>query len=188
MIGARAGAIAGYEAALQAGIDMGLVDDDYESFEKNEAYAAGHAKYGGLSSTDAAASMRSEAKAKRRRIAMQETQKAKRRRTEEENNNRRLLALQPPPPPGEDLVLEVADEEIEKTAELLSYTAGQYNLVIGGQAAESVAKRAGVSGDLCRSIADPALVKSLDASDRHVWARAIEFLNLAGRCAGEPVH
>ena len=40
--------------------------------------------------------------------------------------------------------------------------------MIGGQAAESVAKRAGVSGDLCRSIADPALVKSLDASDWHV--------------------
>ena len=88
-------------------------------------------------------------------------QERSQRKLQEENRNKRLLAEQPPPPPGEDLVLEVAEEEIKKTAELLSHTADRYNLVVGGQAAERVAKHAGVSGDLCRSIADPALVKSL---------------------------
>ena len=64
-----------------------------------------------------------------------------------------------------DLVLEVADEEVKEIADMLSHSADQYDLVIGGDAAERVAKRAGVVGDLCQSIADPALVKSLDASD-----------------------
>ena len=79
-----------------------------------------------------------------------------------------MLGEQPPPPPGEDLVLEVAPEEIQKTAELLSHTADRFNLVVGGQAAESVAKLAGVSGDFCRSIADPALVKSI-SDDPSGW-------------------
>ena len=67
------------------------------------------------------------------------------------------------------MVLDVADEEIKETAELLSRTSGQYDLVVGGNAAERVAKSAGVAGDLCRSIADPALTKSLsdDASGWH---------------------
>ena len=68
-------------------------------------------------------------------------------------------------PQGSDYVLEVAEEEIDQIAELLSHTADEYDVVIGGGAAERVAKRAGVTGDLCRSIADPALVKSLDALD-----------------------
>ena len=66
---------------------------------------------------------------------------------------------------GSDYVLEVAEEEIDQIAELLSRTAHEYDVVIGGDAAERVAKKAGVAGDLCRSIADPALAKSLNALD-----------------------
>ena len=64
-----------------------------------------------------------------------------------------------------DLVLEVAEEEVKEIANLLSHSADQYDLVIGGDAAERVAKHAGVVGDLCQSLADPAIVQSLDASD-----------------------
>ena len=88
MIGARAGAVAGYAAAVQAGIDMGLADEDYESYEEGELYAQGHQKYDGLSSTRAAALMRSEGIAKRRRIAKDEVDNAKRRRVEEEKKTR----------------------------------------------------------------------------------------------------
>ena len=75
------------------------------------------------------------------------------------------LKTRGPLPQGQDLVLQVADEEIDQIAELLSRTAHEYDVVIGGDAAERVAKKAGVAGDLCRSIADPALAEGLSVMD-----------------------
>ena len=78
MIGARAGALAGYAAAVQAGIDMGIVDEDYESYEEAELCAQGH--------TQAAA--RSETLAKRRRNALEEVQRARIKKAAEERKTR----------------------------------------------------------------------------------------------------
>ena len=78
MIGAQAGAIAGYAAAVQAGIGMGIVDEDYESYEEAELCLQGH--------TQAAA--RSETLAKRRRIALEELQRARIKKAAEERKTR----------------------------------------------------------------------------------------------------
>ena len=84
---AMIGAVAGYKAALEAGRQMGISDEDYDSWEESEAYVTG--------GRQALALTRSEAKDKKRRIQIDELKNAKKRKLREENRNKRLLAEQP---------------------------------------------------------------------------------------------